>query len=312
MASQLDLRHKNKNPCRSRSLTVIAAAILIGWVASVACAPATPSPEEYARATVILDRSNATKTLEAVAYAGTATAVFGQAKATATVQPAAIAAAISLTETQSAASNTREWVWLLAFLGFLIIASMLGSGLALWVRTRASYVTRDATGQLPAYFDAQSGVITDTARMIGPALAFPRQSTDRLWHLRRIWNWVRHGQWTDMPEPKIQTTDHDATPEQLLIAAQSAQATAATAALMRPGATAEERKARLGVFENFKRGPTASPAQPPGLPAMRLVLDDPATLGALAEQVRRQEQSQPLSPSAPPLASVPLNPTEVE
>ncbi|MBI5648984.1 MAG: hypothetical protein HZC40_00805 [Chloroflexi bacterium] len=275
-----------------KGLGIIGAAILVGMFALIACTPATPSPQDFAQATVILDRSNATKALEAVALSGTATAISRQAIATATVQPAVIAAAISQTETQAASGNAREWIWVFAFLGFVIVLGMIGTGVAHLVRTRAGYITRDASGQLPAYVDAQSGILVDPARMIGPALALPRQTRDRLWHIRRSWNWVRHGQWTEMPEPQIHTTDNGATAEQLLIAAQAAQATTATAALMRPGHAVEERKARQGVFDIFKRAPTA-PAQTPGLPTTRIVFDDPATLAAFATHIQ-QQQSQPL------------------
>jgi hypothetical protein len=272
-----------------KAVGILGAAILVGVLALGACAPATSSPEDFARATVILDRSNALKTQEAVTWAGTATAISRQAIATATVQPAAIAAAISNTETQAASGNTREWIWVIAFAGVLAILGLIGLGGARWVRTRSDYITRDASGQLPAYVDAPSGVIVDPARMIGPAIALPRQTADRLWHMRRIWKWLRHGKWEEMPEPKIQTTDNGATAEQLLIAAQAAQATTATAALMRPGHNNEERKARMGVFEIFKREPTALPAPASDLPATRIVFDDPATLAVFAAHIREQQ-----------------------
>lgn len=225
----------------------------------------SPSPESFAAATATLMRAqsiqseselglSATATMQSIAAGaamtaahGTAVSINQQAQATATAVPY---------QAQVAATNpVNAWSWSalgMGAAGLVISIALCALAFAALVRMRGRNIPRGKDGQLPAVW--QNGTIVDPSRMVGPTATVVRP--DLVWQIARAVDYLRTGRVAPLPEPRILLADGGANAEQLLEAAKSANATAAVAALMRPGQSTAEKNARMEMVQKgAMRGP---------------------------------------------------------
>jgi hypothetical protein len=193
-------------------------------VATAFCAPA-PSPEQYAAATATLMRAHAIATTDALQAHAQATRAAMDTYATAT----AIPMQLSVTASTTARDAVAVWVWMtlgaLGLCGLVIIIFALG----LLARTRARIVPRDASGQLPAFWDERTQTLADPSRMVGPAITLPRGDDTLV---------------------RVATTDAGADADHLLAAAQASLAATAVAAMFRPDNAERGRDQKLNITKS--------------------------------------------------------------
>jgi hypothetical protein len=273
-------------------------ATILGLVALMLLLSCAPSPESFAAATAtVLRASNiatqdaqannavatakagesyATATAVAVSVQATNTAIAWQVRATETywqVSVDATATAVphnaGLVATRTQTTQASQWLGVLTGLALLVVVVLLALSINLFVRNRAAQIPRNAAGQLPAFF--QNGVLTDPARMIGPSIILPPHP-GLLWNIRRFVTYARTGQLEALPAPHVTLTDANASPDQLLAVAQSAQLTAGIAAMFQPGISADERMERLHVAERAARQNLPLAPTTPSIPTPRVIV----------------------------------------
>jgi len=243
------------------------------------CAP-TPSPEQYAAATATLMRANALATLDAVNAENQATRSRMETHATATVIPLAVGVTAATTARDAASA----WFVLVgAVLGALVLVA-LGSAFAQLARTRARIVPRDASGQLPAFWDERTQTLADPSRMIGPAITLPHQP-DALVLVARAIHYLETGQVQPLARERVETTDGGADADHLLAAARASLAATATAAMFRPDNIARGRGDKL---EMIRSGVLALPMggdASASTPQTRVIVAGDSAIQAIARQL---------------------------
>jgi hypothetical protein len=286
----------------------LAQCLILGCIGAMLLMSCAPSPESYASATATILRASNIATQDAQANSAVATAKAGESYATATAVALSVQATstsitwqaratetfwqvsvdatatavpfnapLAVTRTQTTQAN--QWLGVLMGLAFLVGVVMLVISINLFIRNRAAQIPRDATGQLPMVY--RDGVFVDPARMIGPALVMP-QNPGLLWNIRRLIVYARTGHLEALPPPHLTLTDANASPDQLLAAAQSAQLTAGIAAMFQPGISTDERMARLQVADRAVRQNLPLAPTTPNIPTPRVIVQGNDAIEAIA------------------------------
>lgn len=301
-----------------KTITCSGVCLFLSCVLLLSCAP---SPEQYAGATATLMRAQNAATADALDNQIRATAAAGQANATATAVAVIVQATSTsiaqqalatqtavphnagLTQSRAENENARSWTLTFFLLGIAVAAIVFSFAVGEWMQTRAKMVSPTRSGQMPAMW--AQGTLTDPARMIGPSVTMPQR--DLVWQIYRAVHYFKTGEMLALPEPKVHTTDAGATADQLLLAAQAAQATAATAAMFQPGNNNADRGARLeltrkaGLQDPWGRQITA--------PQTRVLVQGDSAIEIIAQQLGGQMPKELLEQQsafpAPPTAVLP-------
>lgn len=163
----------------------------------------------------------------------------------------------------------RETTLTLGLFALVVIGILIG--LAMWqlVRTRASIISRNAAGQLPAL--RVGDTIINPGQELGPVTVHsPSRMLQVTWIAYVVWCLVnrRMPDLTKQPHVTIETTDSHATADHRLAAHDAAQLPTAVAAMFQPwekGNTGD-RADRLKLGQQTSRMPLAQ-ARPEALPA---------------------------------------------
>jgi hypothetical protein len=307
--------------------TQCAMILVLGLVATWFACACAPSPESYASATATLMRAAnlatqdaqmnddiatakageayATATAVAIAAQATHTAIAWQARATETdwqVRVDATATAVphnaALVATRAQTTQAFDWLGVLTGWVLLVLVIAMASSLHLLIRHRVMQIPRNAAGQLPMVY--REGVLIDPARMIGPALMMPRHP-GLLWNLRRLMGYARTGQLEALPAPQFTLTDANASADQLLAAAQSAQMTAGIAAMFQPGMANVERQDRLRVAEHATQQNLPLVPPPPSVPTPRVIVQGNDAIETIARVMGDRLPTLDVSDSEAPL-----------
>jgi len=238
-----------------------------------------PSPESLAAATATLMKANAIATTDALAYETQATRARMETHATATAIP------LHLGVTSATASRDSVGVWFVllgASLAALVVIA-LGWAFVRMTNTRAGIVPRDASGQLPAFWNEQTQTLADPSRMIGPAITMPARA-DALANVARAVHYLKTGEVLALERGHVETTDAGADSDHLLAAAQASLAATAMAAMFRPDNAESGRGAKIELLR--KDG-----LQLPGgrgaltAPQTRVIVTGDSAIRTIAEQL---------------------------
>jgi len=232
-----------------------------------------------ATATAVGVSANATAAAARVAQWGTATAVANSALATSTAVP------IALGVTASTAERDKTWAWIALLGGTMLLVTLFAIAFAVvsWVRTRARIVPRDASGQLPAFWDERTQTLVEPSRMIGAAITLPHQP-DALDALARAIQYFETGQVRALERGHVETTDGGASADHLLAAARASLAATATAAMFRPD-NAERGRAQKIEMVRQSGGGLPLFDRVGETPITRVVVAGDSAIRAIAEQL---------------------------
>lgn len=258
-----------------------------------------PSPESLAAATATLMKANAIATTDALTYETQATRQRMDTHATAT----AIPFALGVTSATASRDSVGVWVVLLGgALGALVVIA-LGWAFVRMANTRAQSVPRDASGQLPAFWNDATQTLTDPSRMIGPAITMPARP-DTLANVARAVHYLQTGQVQPLERGRVETTDAGADSDHLLAAAQASLAATALAAMFRPDNAESGRAAKIEMFR--KEGlPLPGGRGALTAPQTRVIVTGDSAIRAIAEQLGDRI---PLpAPQTPPMIDAPPN-----
>jgi hypothetical protein len=201
-----------------------------------------PTPEQYAAATATVQRA----VDESVRYQKETQATVTYLDERMRMLPVQVQNDV---DADNRAVQARAW----GLAGGIAVALLIGLAIAAFIRIRAQFIPRGKDGQMPVR--ALGDATVDLHRAIGAGVAVQNPSPlDHLWHLVRG---------TPLPAPRFVTTDAGVSPDQLLLAAQSANQATSVAALMRPGNTAPDRSSRLQlVKQGALRDPYGNTVKP--------------------------------------------------
>jgi hypothetical protein len=226
--------------------------------------------EVNAKATQLATDSQATATVAVIQVTGTVAAIVQQIEATATAKPyqASVAAAVAQTQTANMYAVTT------IFWGAGLVLVLLGFAVVALVRTRAHFVPRDASGQLPAFWDGKT--LTDPSRQLGPSVTMT-QEPDALWKIARVVRYIKTGEVLPLPESRIQLTDSNANADHLLEAARVAGAVGVAAATFRPDNAEKGRKEKIELLQKRNDKPVLGVGAAGRMPTITVV-NDPAMI----------------------------------
>jgi|GEM_PF-1099805 len=245
----------------------------------ISCAAPTPSPESLAAATATLMKANAIATTDALTYETQATRASLETRATATAIP------LHLGVTSATASRDSVGVWFILFGASLAALVVIALGLAFvrMANTRAGIVPRDASGQLPAFWNESTQTLADPSRMVGSAITMPARA-DALANVARAVHYLKTGEVLQLERGHVETTDAGADSDHLLAAAQSSLAATAMAAMFRPDNAKSGRESKIELLH--KQGlPLPGGRGALTAPQTRVIVTGDSAIRAIAEQL---------------------------
>jgi hypothetical protein len=245
-------------------------------VAEISAQATSLASNSQGTATASAVQAESTRVSAAMQVSGTVAAIAQQIEATATAKPyqASVAAATANTQASNLYAVTA------IFWGSGLVLVLVGFGVAALVRTRAHFVPRDASGQLPAFWDGKT--LTDPARQLGPSVTMTN-SPDALWKLARIVRYIRTGDVTPLPETRVQLTDGNADADHLLEAARVAGVVGVAAATFRPDNAERGRRAKIEMLH--KSGSDRPLGIGVGSPITRVIVTGDSAIAEIAKQL---------------------------